>query len=135
MKKLFVALSCLLSVSCGRTVLDLASPPDGQTYQIEQFTTMDVQVANNEYEGITIEFRGQESIPDIRCDNTQNSPIARCYRNFAQNQIQNSFGMGCTSQAPCSVFILVRDSNNNTVVRSVKFIRGGQQAAPRPPGT
>lgn len=124
-KRFFALFGLLLMVSCGRGKVDIASPADGQTFNLDTFTSLDVQIANNEFDGITIEFRGQESVSDIRCDNTTNSPIARCYRNFAQGGFTGGNFGSCTQQVPCTVFVIARDSGGNVAFRSIRFVRGG----------
>lgn len=131
MKKFILAL-CLLAVACGKKgPPELSSPADGQVVDLQTFTTLQVQIANNDYQGVTIEFRGIEGdlAREVRCDNTNNSPYAQCYKTQ-----QQGFGGGfgaCSPTAPCTVVIIAKNDNGSTV-RTLKFQRGTAAPAPAP---
>ncbi len=130
MKKLLFVVACLAGLSCGKAQLEFTTPGEGQSFPIEQFTSVDFNVQNNEFNGVSIEFRGVEAVnQDVQCDNTQNSPLARCYRKFQQN-MSGSFSQGCDQQHPCTVIALLMKDGQLMNTRTIRFTRGG--AVPQP---
>lgn len=133
MKKILFVLA-LLFVSCGKsTAPEIATPSEGQVFDLNNFQPLQVTMINNEFEDVTIEFRGinGELAKELRCDNTTNSPYAQCYK-LTQNQFGGGgFGQSCTPQAPCTVFIIAT-RNGSSTFRTVQIQRG-TQAPSQPP--
>ena len=133
MKKILFVLACLF-VSCGKTTApEIATPAEGQVFDLNNFQPLQVTLLNNEFENVTIEFRGinGELAKELRCDNTTNSPYAQCYK-ITQNQFGGGgFGQSCSPQAPCTLFITAtRDGVSS--FRSVLIQRGTAAPASAP---
>jgi len=125
MKKILFVLACLTGLSCGKANLEFIAPGEGQVYDIsnnQQQITVDFTVSNNEFDGVSIEFRGVAAVSGfMQCDNTSNSPYARCY-----SRINNSGGGGqnCTAQMPCEVTAILIKGGQIQSTRTVRFQRG-----------
>lgn len=111
-------------VGCGKAAPDFAEPADGQTFDLNSPSLqVRVTLANNEYEGVAIEFRGLGALTnEIRCDNVSNSPYTQCYRATANGSTYG--GSSCTPQAPCEVVIVARNEAGLTALRTIRFQRG-----------
>jgi len=135
MKKFLFILACLSGLSCGKAKLEFISPGEGQSFPIEQMPPyIDFNVSNNEFDGITIEFRGAEAVSnDIQCDNTSNSPLARCTskRAFNGGMQTGGFAQGCDQAHPCSVVALLYKNGELLNTRTIRFTRGGAVAGPK----
>lgn len=115
---------------CGRQTVEIVTPGEGQVFPLDganPFTEILVQLANNEYQGTTIEFKGTDILKDqVRCTNSANS-AARC-DNLLRLQQGGYYGnnsMNCTAQTGlCSITIVVTRDGRIEAVREIKFRRG-----------
>ena len=121
MRKWFVAVFtlALLVTSCGPGVPQLATPADGQTFDLNNTNMPPIQVAltDSDYRDTIIQFVGISNLNgEVTCANAQNSATF-CTRN------QNTFSAGSCTQTPCEVGIWVYRGGHSTVTR-IYFRRG-----------
>lgn len=91
-----------LLAGCGHGIPVIEQPADGAQFSISKTTVIDVTVANQDYQNVQISFRGTEAVPDFQWLPSANGP-ARAYKQ------QNGGGFSqCTTQKPCTVFIIVQ---------------------------
>lgn len=126
MKKILLVLACLMGVSCGKANLEFIAPGEGQVFDItsnQTFSAVDFTVSNNEFDGVSIEFRGTAAVnATVQCDNTSNSPYARCY--YRQGTFNGAGGQNCSAQMPCEVTAILIKGGQIQSTRTVKFQRG-----------
>ncbi len=108
-----IAVTLLMGCGSGNPVIE--SPADGQQFSIRDTPAIQVTIANQDYQNVSISFRGTEAVPEFQWQNAVNAP-ATAYK------VNQAGGFGtCTAQRPCTVFIIATKGDHKDF-RTITFV-------------